>query len=93
MSDISKQLCELAGIEAQSYYAVNKNDSRELKRVYPSFENSENFVNLLEVMFLFKFNFKELDTYVESVLNGALEEVKAGNAEFIKLLQEQEWSY
>ena len=105
MSDISKQLCERAGIPKQcsSDLGFDVEDACRTKKedgcegceflVYPSFENPANLIKLLEIMFLFPFNFKSYDTYKESVLNGAIEEAKAGNAEFIKALQSGEWSY
>lgn len=64
----------------------------ELAR-FPDFQNNaENFVRLLEVMFLFDFNFERKATYKESILCAALNEAKVNN-EFKQAAQQVDWSY
>lgn len=46
MTNLSKELCEICGIEPKTIEDYNLNEYK----IYPDFENPENFVKLLEII-------------------------------------------
>jgi hypothetical protein len=83
---------ELLDRNQVNLYTKKDYESRYGKPVYPDFEQDENFVKLLEVMFLYDFNFERKQTYKESILNTAISEAKV-NEEFRKDCLKGSWIY
>ena len=108
MSELSKTLCELAGIEAKYYFKASAGDyvkgtkyayehqskDDKWKVIYPNFETPENFVKLLECLFQFPFDCQEKETYIKSILCGTIKKLENEECgELKQLLKTTEFIY
>lgn len=96
MTNLSKELCEICGIEPE---IIEDYDSNEYE-IYPDFEQAENFVKLLKIAndvlgsvhFVTAYTKNRPGLFEEQTLLHYLSVAKSNEA-FKQAIREEEWKY